>query len=71
MSHLAKMSDMDILVVENLAMLRQAIGTRSSLKEALPSVKVCVMIEAPTKELNEGKQCYWCKLMNKFPKKLN
>ena len=65
-SHLAKMSDMDILVVENLAMLKKAIGTRSSLKEALPSVKVCVMIEAPTKELNDGKHCYCSKLLEKF-----
>ena len=65
-SHLAKMSDMDILVVENLAMLKQAVGTRSSLKEALPSVKVCVMIEAPTKELNDGKHSYSNKLLEKF-----
>ena len=52
---MSKRLKLDILVVENLAMLKKAVGTRSNLKEALPSVKVCVMIEAPTKELNDGK----------------
>lgn len=54
--HLAKMSDMDILVVESLAMLRQALGAKSSLKEALPMVKQCVMINASAEDLVAGKK---------------
>ena len=53
--HLAKSSDMDVLVVENLAMLRQALGAKSTLKEALPMVKQCVMINASTEDLLAGK----------------
>ena len=52
--HLGTKSDMDILVIENLAMLKQALGTHASLKEALPMVKQCVMIETPEEELAEG-----------------
>ena len=54
-SHLAKMSDMDILVVEDIAMLKQAIGSSSSIQQALPSVKNCVMIRGSPQDLAEGK----------------
>ena len=54
-AHLAKTSDMDILVVEDIAMLKQAIGSSSSIQQALPSVKNCVMIRGSPQDLAEGK----------------
>ena len=53
--HVAHMADMDILVVEDLAMLKQALGSKRSIKEALPMVKTCVMIKATEDQLVKGK----------------
>ena len=63
-SHLARMSDMDILIVENLAMLKQAlgheyileckVGPKLTIKQALPSVKVCIMINGTEEDLKMG-----------------
>ena len=52
--HCAKMSDMDILVVEDLKMLRHALGAKKNLKEALPMVKQCVMINSSPEDLLNG-----------------
>ena len=52
--HVANMADMDILIVEDFAMLKQALGPKRTIKEALPMIKTCVMINAPKDKLLEG-----------------
>ena len=50
-SHICQTADTDILVIEDMALLKQAMGGKATIKEALPSVKTVVMIEATEEDM--------------------
>ena len=50
-SHICQTADTDILVIEDMALLKQAMGGKATIKEALPSVKTVVMIEAAEEDM--------------------
>lgn len=54
-AHICKTGDVDILVVENLDLLKQAVGGKSSLRDALPSVKTAVLIDSTEDDIEAGK----------------
>ena len=50
-SHICQTADTDILVIEDMALLKQATGGKATIKEALPSVKTVIMIEANEEDM--------------------
>ena len=53
-AHICKTGDVDILLVENLDLLKQAVGGKSSLKDALPTVKTVVLIDSTQEDIEAG-----------------
>ena len=61
-SHICQTADTDILVIEDMALLKQAMGGKATIKEALPSVKTVVMIEASEEDMGIKFRLFFCAL---------